>query len=81
MTSPREVLEWEIQWTGHQAVKQPAIEVRFGITLTRYTQLLNEALDDPVLLEAHPQDVHRLRSIRGDRVAARESRVFTQPRK
>jgi hypothetical protein len=57
------ILQFEAAHTTHRPT---AAEIRaeFGITKTRYTQLLYNLIDTPEALEHDPLLVHRLRRIR-----------------
>ena len=46
------------------APKERAIRERFGISMTRYHQLLTRILDDPDALAYDPMTVRRLRRVR-----------------
>jgi hypothetical protein len=53
-------------WPGPGA-KERAIRERLGISPTRYYQLLNALLDDPLALAHDPVTVNRLRRLRETR--------------
>ncbi|MET8680740.1 DUF3263 domain-containing protein [Streptomyces sp. NPDC004647] len=53
-------------WAGPGA-KERAIREQLGISPTRYYQLLNALLDDPLALAHDPVTVNRLRRIRESR--------------
>jgi hypothetical protein len=67
----RAVLAFERQWWRHAGAKEQAIRDRFGISATRYYQVLNALLDRPEALEYEPQTVNRLRRLRAARQRAR----------
>lgn len=63
----RAVLAFERRsWPGPGA-KERAVRERFGISPTRYYQLLNALLDDPRALAHDPVTVNRLRRLREQR--------------
>ncbi len=69
----RAVLEFErLRWR-YLAAKESAIQDQFGISMTRYTQILHRLLEDPAALAHDPQTVRRLRSLREQRRGARSS--------
>lgn len=65
----RAMLDFEAQhsWWRTAGAKENQIRERFGITSTRYYQLLNRALDDPEAVAYVPTAVARLRRARGGR--------------
>ncbi|MER7458983.1 DUF3263 domain-containing protein [Micromonospora sp. NPDC126480] len=65
------ILEFEQQWWRHAGAKEQAIRDRFGLSTTRYYQLLNTLLDNPVALAAEPVLVGRLRRLRSSRARNR----------
>lgn len=67
----RAVLAFERQWWRHAGAKEQAIRERFGISATRYYQVLNALLDRPEAVEYEPQTVNRLRRLRAARQRAR----------
>jgi hypothetical protein len=69
-----EVLAFEKQWWRHAGAKEQAIRDRFGLSPTRYYQILNGLLDRPAALAADPVLVARLRRLRTSRSRARRSR-------
>lgn len=66
----RAILDFETTatWWRTAGAKENQIRDRFGITSTRYYQLLNRALDDPDAVAYAPATVARLRRIREGRV-------------
>ena len=62
----RAILDFETAatWWRTAGAKENQIRERFGITSTRYYQLLNGALDDPEAVAYAPSTVARLRRIR-----------------
>jgi len=61
------MLAFERQWWKRAGAKEQAIRDTFGLTATRYYQLLNTLLDDPAALEHDPVLVQRLRRLRSTR--------------
>ena len=67
----RRVLAFERQWWRHAGAKEQAIRDTFGLSATRYYQLLNALLDNPAALAADPVLVARLRRLRASRARNR----------
>lgn len=67
----RGILDLERAWWRRAGSKETAIRELFGMTATRYYQVLNQLLDDPTALTHDPMLVKRLRRMRADRVAGR----------
>jgi hypothetical protein len=65
------MLAFERQWWRHAGAKEQAIRDRFGISATRYYQVLNALLDRPEAVAYEPQIVNRLRRLRAARQRAR----------
>jgi hypothetical protein len=65
------ILAFERQWWRHAGAKEQAIRDTFGLSPTRYYQLLNRLLDDPLALERDPVLVRRLRRLRAARTRVR----------
>jgi len=63
----QQILAFEGQWWRQAGAKEQAIRDTFGVSTTRYYQLLNALLDDPRALEHDPVVVQRLRRLRGSR--------------
>ncbi len=59
-----EMLVFERQWWRQAGAKETAIRDRFGVTPTRYYQVLNALVDHPAALAADPLLVRRLRRLR-----------------
>lgn len=66
-----EILAFEKQWWKHAGAKEQAIRDRFGLSATRYYQVLNALLDNPAALAADPTVVGRLRRLRATRARTR----------
>jgi len=71
--TPREVemLAFERQWWRHAGAKEQAIRDEFDLSATRYYQLLNGLLDNPLALAHDPVLIGRLRRIRTNRARSR----------
>lgn len=63
----QDVLAFERQWWKHAGAKETAIRDQFGLSATRYYQLLRALLDRPEALQHDPQLVNRLRRLRDER--------------
>ncbi|MDP9433402.1 MAG: DUF3263 domain-containing protein [Actinomycetota bacterium] len=70
----REVLAFERQWWKYAGAKEQAIRELFGMSATRYYQVLNALLDRPEALQFDPMLVKRLRRLRTTRQRARSAR-------
>lgn len=64
------ILQFEKQWWRFEGAKQAAIRAQFGLSPTRYYQVLNTLLDDPAALAAEPVVVRRLQRQRQSRRAS-----------
>ncbi|WP_433388144.1 DUF3263 domain-containing protein [Micromonospora sp. KLBMP9576] len=67
----RGILAFEQQWWRHAGAKEQAIRDTFGVSATRYYQLLNALLDNPAALAAEPVLIGRLRRLRSSRARNR----------
>lgn len=67
----RQVLAFERQWWRRPGAKEQAIRELFGISSTRYYQLLNGLLDNGAALAYDPVLIKRLRRLRASRTRAR----------
>ncbi len=65
------ILAFERQWWRHAGAKEQAIRDEFGLSATRYYQMLNALLDKPAALEYEPVVVKRLRRLRATRTRTR----------
>jgi hypothetical protein len=65
------ILDFEQNWWRHAGSKEQAIRDGFGLSPTRYYQLLNALLDNPAAMESAPMLVKRLRRLRASRSRAR----------
>ena len=66
-----QILEFEGRWWKHAGSKEQAIRDTFGVSSTRYYQLLNILLDNPAALAHDPVLVGRLRRLRSTRARTR----------
>ena len=66
LLSPRDrrILAFERQWFCNAGSKEAEISRQFGISPTRYFQILNGLIDDPRAMRESPQVVSRLRRLR-----------------
>ena len=67
----QQILAFEAKWWKHAGSKEQAIRDTFGLSSTRYYQLLNALLDNPAALERDPVLVGRLRRLRSARARTR----------
>ncbi|MEU8258733.1 DUF3263 domain-containing protein [Micromonospora inaquosa] len=67
----RAILAFEQQWWRHAGAKEQAVRDTFGVSSTRYYQLLNGLLDNPAALAADPVLISRLRRLRSSRARNR----------
>jgi hypothetical protein len=65
------ILAFERRWWRHAGAKEQAIRDSFGVSSTRYYQLLNALLDHPAALAQDPVLVGRLRRLRARRIRPR----------
>jgi hypothetical protein len=70
----RDILVFERQWWSHAGAKDQAIRERFGLSATRYYQLLNSLIERREALEVDPMLVKRLRRLRASRQRKRAAR-------
>ncbi len=70
----RQILEFERQWWKYAGAKEQAIRDLFGLSATRYYQVLNSLIDRPEALVADPMLVKRLRRLRSSRQRLRSAR-------
>ncbi len=69
-----DILAFERQWWKYAGAKEEAIKQLFGLSSTRYYQVLNALVDRPEALAADPMLVKRLRRLRSARQKARAAR-------
>jgi len=72
----QDVLTFERQWWRYGGAKEEAIRERFGLSATRYYQVLNAVIDRPEALATDPLLVRRLRRMRSARQRQRSGRVL-----
>jgi hypothetical protein len=60
----RRILDLERESWRLTTSKERAVRERFGLSVTRYHQLLTRTLDDPAALAYDPMTVRRLRRVR-----------------
>jgi len=72
----REMLAFERQWWRYAGAKEAAIRERFGMSATRYYQVLNALVDRPEALALDPLLVRRLRRVRAARQRQHSGRVL-----
>lgn len=70
----REILAFERHWWKYSGVKEQAIRELFDMSATRYYQVVNSLIDNPLALAADPMLVKRLRRLRTDRQRKRSAR-------
>lgn len=68
------ILDFERQWWQYPGAKEQAIRELFGMSSTRYYQLLNQLIDRPEALAFDPMLVKRLRRQRSRRQRQRAAR-------
>lgn len=66
------MLAFEKQWWKYSGRKEQAISELFGLSPTRYYQLLNRLIDSPAALRAEPMLIKRLRRVRGGKARTRQ---------
>jgi hypothetical protein len=71
-----DILAFERQWWKYAGAKEQAIREQFGMSSTRYYQLLSQLIDRPEALEHDPMLVKRLRRQRSQRQRQRAARRF-----
>ena len=69
-----EILAFERQWWKFAGAKEQAIRDKFGMSATRYYQVLNALIDKPEALAQDPLLVKRLRRLRATRQRNRSAR-------
>jgi len=75
----REILAFERTWWKQGGSKERAVRDQFGMSATRYYQLLNELIDQPAALDEDPMLVRRLRRQRQARQKLRQARRLGLP--
>jgi|SRR5262250_33603 len=69
-----EILAFERLWWRHAGAKERAIHELFGMSSTRYYQLLNALIDKPEALAEDAMLIKRLRRLRAARQRARAAK-------
>jgi hypothetical protein len=69
-----QVLAFERQWWKYAGAKEQVIRELFGMSATRYYQVLNALIDSPAALAHDPMLIKRLRRMRASRQRARSAR-------
>lgn len=70
----QEILAFERQWWKFAGAKEKAIRELFGMSATRYYQVLNRLIDTEAALRTDPMLVKRLRKTRAARKRTRAAR-------
>ena len=68
------VLEFERHWWKYDGSKEQAIKELFGMSSTRYYQVLNGLINNPAALSEDPMLIKRLRRLRDQRQRTRSAR-------
>jgi hypothetical protein len=68
------IIDFERQWWKFSGSKESAIRENFDMSSTRYYQILNALLDDPIALAHDPLLIRRLRRLRALRQKQRSAR-------
>lgn len=71
-----DILDFERSWWKHAGVKEQAIRERFDMSATRYYQILNELLENPLAMAQDPILVKRLKRLRLYRQRQRVARLL-----
>jgi hypothetical protein len=69
-----DILAFERQWWKFAGAKEQAIRDKFGMSATRYYQVLNALIDKPEALAQDPLLVKRLRRLRATRQRNRSAK-------
>jgi uncharacterized protein DUF3263 len=75
----REILAFEREWWKHVGAKETQIRERFGVSATRYYQILNVLLASPAAMREDPMLVRRLQRLRSARQRQRVARRLGLP--
>jgi Protein of unknown function (DUF3263) len=70
----QQILAFERLWWKYAGAKEQAIREQFGMSATRYYQVLNALIDRPESLAFDPLLVKRLRRLRSARQRQRSAR-------
>ena len=69
-----DILAFERQWWKYAGAKEEAIKELFGLSATRYYQVLNALINNPAALSEDPMLIKRLRRLRDQRQRTRSAR-------
>ena len=72
----KEILEFERQWWKYSGAKEQAIRELFGMSATRYYQVLNALVDHPGAMSFDPMLMKRLQRMRNARARNRSARTL-----
>lgn len=72
----RKILAFERRWWRYAGAKEQAIRENFGVSATRYYQLLGELIDRSEAMAHDPMLIKRLRRLRATRRRDRAARRF-----
>ena len=67
----KQILDFERQWWKYAGAKEQAVQDLFGLSATRYYQLLSLLIENPAALVYDPMLVKRLRRLRDERQRTR----------
>jgi hypothetical protein len=70
----QQILDFERQWWRYAGAKEQAMRDLFGMSATRYYQVLNALIDRPEALAYDPMLIKRLRRLRATRQRTRAAR-------
>jgi hypothetical protein len=70
----QEILAFERLWWKYAGAKEQAVREQFGMSATRYYQVLNALIDRPEAIAFDPLLVKRLRRLRAARHRQRSAR-------
>lgn len=73
------LLDFERQWWKEPGSKEQALRTRFGVSPTRYYQLVNALVDREAAMRHDPMLLTRLRRTRAARLQTRSARRLTLP--
>lgn len=68
------IIDFAARWWKYAGAQEQAIRDDFEISGTRFWQLLNGLLDDPIALQYDPVTINRYRRLRDQRARARSAR-------
>ncbi|GAA0997853.1 DUF3263 domain-containing protein [Subtercola frigoramans] len=73
----RRILEFERVWWQHSGAKEQAVRDEFGLSPTRYYQIVAALTDSSAALTFDPMLIKRLQRVRDTRMAARSARLLS----